>query len=404
MVAAIPSFLVMVEASFSDAARRDMMMRRGAGDTAGVSAVFQSVWLTLLLFSLCFGGLMLTATYLLPLDGWLGLEAIERNSRNVILALLCVHMMLSVQAGLLYGVFQCEGRYGLGAWLAALMQLLEFCGMVAAVALELGPVAAAGGYLAGRIAGLLILRLCLYRVVPWLRYGLEFASLPEVKRLCSPAVAGLAFPIGMALNIQGVRLVIGTVLGPSAVAVFVVTRTLCQLASQPVAFTYRLMEAEMALAFGSGQSELLLHLYCRLCSVSVWGALFLSLGLAVSGEWLLVFWTHGQTPMNWQLYALMLMAIVANSVWSAALALPFVTNRYQNISIGYVMINGLGAILVAYFAMNMAGLVGAGTGVLFADIVMIGFVVPAAMRKGGVAWRTWLGAVLTPPFFLFKHI
>lgn len=404
MVAAIPSFLVMVEASFSDAARREMMMIRGAGDTAGALAVFQSMWLTLLLFSLCFGGLILVIASMLPLAGWLGIETIDGNSLYAILALLGIHMMSSAQAGLLYGAFQCEGRYGLGTGLTALMQLLEFCGMAAAVSLNLGPVAAAAGYLAGRIIGLLILRLSLYHIAPWLRYGLGLASFQEVKRLCSPAFLGLAFPLGMALNIQGMRLVIGMVLGPTAVAVFVVIRTLCQLASQPVAFTYRLMEAEMALAFGSGQSELLQYLYRRLCSVSVWGALILSLVLAVFGEWLLAFWTHGHTPMNWSLYALMLLAVVANSVWNATLALPFVTNRYQNISVGYVMINGMGPILAAYFAMKSAGLTGAGVGVLFADLAMIVFIVPAAIRMGCITWRAWIGAMLPPPFFLFKHI
>ncbi len=404
IIAAIPSFLVMVEASFSDVARREMMMRHGSGDTAGALAVFQSIWLPLLLFSLCFGGIVLATAYMLPLKGWLGIETIDRNSLYAILFLLGIHMMLSTQAGLLYGAFQCRGRYGLGAGLAALMQLLEFCGMAAAVVLKLGPVAAAVGCLAGRSTGLLIMRLCLYRVVPWLRYGLGLASFTEFNRLWRPAIAGLAFPVGMALNIQGMRLVIGMVLGPSAVTVFVVTRTLCQLASQPVAFTYRLMEAEMAWAFGSGQGELLMHLYRRLCSVSVWGALILSLALAISGEWLLAFWTHGHTQMNEPLYALMLMAIVANSVWSAVLALPFVTNRYQDISVGYIFINGLAAILVAYFAMKVMGLAGAGVGVLCADIAMIGFVVPSTIRKGSITGRAWLGAILMPPVFLFKRI
>jgi hypothetical protein len=170
-----------------------------------------------------------------------------------------------------------------------------------------------------------------------------------------------------------------------------------------VAFTYRLMEAEMALAFGAGQRELLLHLWRRLCSISVWGALMMCLLLTVVGAQVLVFWTGGHTPMNWSLYALLLIAVVANSVWSAALALPFATNRYHNISIGYVLIYGGGAILGAYFAISMTGLAGAGMGVLLADIAMIAFVVPVAIRLGGGGWGAWITSVVRPPLFLLSR-
>lgn len=404
MITAIPALLVMTEASFSDAARREMMMRHGAGNTAGVLSVFQSMWVTLFLISLCLGALVAIATYMLPLAGLLQVESINRNHLNIIFVLLGIHMLLSSQAGLLYGGFQCEGCYGLGASLTALMQLLEFCGLVVAVVMGGGPEAAATGYLAGRVVGLSLLRLQLYRVAPWLRYGLGFASFREVNRLWSSAFSGLAFPLGVALNAQGMRLLIGTMLGPSAVAVFAVIRTLSQLASQPVAFTYRLMEAEMARAFGAGQRDLLLHLFRHLCSVSVWGALIMSLTLAIVGEKLLEFWTDGHTPMNWPVFILLLLAVVANSVWNAAIALPFVTNRYQKISIGYALIYGGGAILSAFFAIYMVGFVGTGAGILLADVAMIVFVVPIAIRQQGETWLTWVRAVLTPPLYLLKYI
>jgi O-antigen/teichoic acid export membrane protein len=73
----------------------------------------------------------------------------------------------------------------------------------------------------------------------------------------------MAFPLGNALNIQGIRLVVGLALGPAAVAVFAPLRTLSNLALQPRAVINRLMEPEMALAFGAGDPSLFRRLFTQ---------------------------------------------------------------------------------------------------------------------------------------------
>ena len=154
------------------------------------------------------------------------------------------------------GGFWIAGCYSNSMYFMALTQLMEFAGLAIMVVLGRGPVQAAFGYLIGRMMGTGLMWMGQRKVSPWLKHGFMNASWTEIKRLATPALSSLAFPLGNALNVQGMRLVVGMVLGPSAVALFVPLRTLSRVVMQPANIISRLIEPELALAYGSGNSFL----------------------------------------------------------------------------------------------------------------------------------------------------
>ena len=220
MLSAIPAYLSIGDGGFATAACREMTIRGGAGDKTGVRAVFQSTWLLLVAVSIAAGLLAFGFVQVAPLKDWLGFSVMKGLEIKFVLLLLVGHVLVGFQGGLLNGGFWVTGRYPIGMYLIAGTQLLEFLGLSAAVALGGGPVQAALGYLAGRLLGTGLMWLGQRQASPWLRHGFSHASFAELRRLTAPAFASLAFPLGNALNIQGMRLVVGLALGPSALAVF----------------------------------------------------------------------------------------------------------------------------------------------------------------------------------------
>jgi O-antigen/teichoic acid export membrane protein len=403
MVAAIPAFLAMSDGGFAGAASREMAMRSGAGDRLGTLAVFQSIWALLLVVS---AGLFFVAAGVveaLPLGTWLGFEEISAASLKVILLLLIVHVLVGFQGGLLYGGFWCSGRYPLGMTWMALTYLFEFVGLVVAVILGGGPVEAAAGFLAGRVMGTIILWLTLRGATPWLKFGFSKVSTKEIRRLTPPAFASLAFPLGNALNIQGMRLVVGLVLGPAAVAVFAPIRTLTRLALQPMAIINSLIQPEMGTAFGKGDTVLFARLFARSCQASVWLCLAGCLALVAIGNWLLPLWTAGKVEMHWPLFLLLLGAVAINATWYTALMVPYATNRHGRIAVFYSAIYGATAFVLAYAGAIFFGYVGVGAALLFVEAVMAVYVVLAALKLSGQLWRQWIRAVMCPPWWLFKY-
>ena len=220
MLSAIPAYLAISDGGFSGAASRDMSMKAGADDRPGALAVFQSTWALLCIISAVMLAAVTLFARVLPLGSWFGFRVIGAGELTTVLFLLLIYVFIGFQSDLLYGGFWCSGRYSLGIAVTNTTRLIEFIALATTVIMGGGPVEAAGAYLGGRIVGTMMTRLALRRATPWLRYGFSRISVQEIHRLARPALASMAFPLGNALNIQAMRLVVGIVLGPVAVAAF----------------------------------------------------------------------------------------------------------------------------------------------------------------------------------------
>ena len=214
MLSAIPAYLSISDGGFAGAACREMTMRSGAGDRSGTLKIFQSTWVLLMVASVATVLLAFGMVHFAPFGNWLGFSAVGARDVRTVLLLLVVHVLAGFQGSLLNGGFWVAGCYPSGMYLITITQILEFAGLAIAVASGGGPVLAALGYLAGRLLGTALMWIGQRRVSPWLRYGVSHATFSELRRLVAPAFASLAFPLGNALNIQGMRLVVGLVLGP----------------------------------------------------------------------------------------------------------------------------------------------------------------------------------------------
>lgn len=404
MVTAIPTYLAMADVGFAGTAGREMAMRVGANDRSGALSVFQSTWLFLILASLAVALLAGAVLATVPLGYWLHLEAISREDLSVVVLLLTAHVLVGFQSGLLYGGYCSEGRYGIGMFLTAAIYLLEFGGMVLAVVLGGGPIEAAWGFLAGRVVGFVLLRIVLIGIAPWLHFGWRRARRKQVLRLIQPAVASMAFPLGNALNIQGMRLVVGIALGPVAVTVFATLRTLSRVGFQLVQSVSHIIEPELGLAFGKGNNSLFRQIIRRSCQVAWWGALVACVVLSLAGETLLEAWSRGEVAMDWPLYASLLLATVVNALWFTALMAAYATNRHGRIASVYAFVYGVGALVLAYIGTQAAGLTGVGVAVVLAEAGMAAYVIPAALRLSDEKWTPWLRTVLQPPWFLVRRL
>jgi len=404
MLSAIPVYLSMSDGGFATAACRDMTMRAGAGDRKGALVMFQSTWVLLLAISAVTGVLVFLCVTFLPLRDWFDFTAMTEAQMRVVLLLLAGHVLIGFQGGLLNGGFWVAGRYPLGMTFVAIIQLLEFAGLAAAVALGGGPVEAAIAYMVCRLIGTIVMWLGQRRVSIWLKHGLMHASLAELKHLTAPAFASLAFPLGNALNIQGIRLVVGFVLGPAVVAVFVPLRTMSNLALQPRAVINSLIEPELGLAFGAGDFSLFRRFFAKSCRLSFWGCLVGALLVGSLGGWVLPVWTGGKIAMHWPAFILLLAAVPVNAIWNTALMVPYATNRHSRIAIFYGLVYGVLALVLARFGAAGLGLAGAALAILLVEAVMPVIVIHEALPMASMPLAEWLKSVLRPPIDMVGEI
>ena len=396
IIAAIPAYIAMSDLGFAAAGQAEMTMAVGRGDDDAAMDIFQGTWLLVTALSvaivLVMGGLASFA----PLADWFNIAVLSTRDMVTTLWLLGFSVLIAVQCSIIYAGFHAHGQYGLGMFLLAGIRLLEFILLAAAVSLGGGPVEAAAAWLAGRVIGAVVMRRLLRRTNPALSFGWERARAATLRRLAKPALASLGFPLGNALSIQGIIIVIGALFSPAAVVLFGTIRTMTRVGTHLVSALSVSAMAEISTAFGAGDTARVQKLHDRVCQLALWSAAVIAMGLLLLGAPLLRLWTLDAVTLQWPVFAPLLAAMVINGVSLASMMLVYSTNRHGRTAVVYVLVNAavLGA---AYILAPWAGLPGIAVCLLVAETVLAGYVISQSLALLDESPSQFLMMVLRPP-------
>ena len=396
ILTAIPAYLTMSDLGFTAAAQAEMTMAVGRGDRAAASDIFQGTWLLVTALSiaiiLALGGLASFA----PLAGWFNIAALSNGAIVAILWLLGFSVLFAVQCSILYAGFHAQGKYGRGQFLLAAIRLLEFLLLALTVSLGGGPVAAAGAWLTGRAVGGMVMWLLLHRAMPEFSLGWRRARVSTMKRLAKPALASLGFPLGNALNLQGVIIVIGVLFSPAAVVLFGTIRTMTRIGTQLVTALCVNVAPEISTAFGADDTARVRALHDHVCQAALWTAAVVAIGLLLFGAPLLRLWTLDAVTLQWPVFAPLLAIMVINGVSLASMMLVYATNRHTRVAVVYVLVNG--AVLgVAYMLGPWAGLTGIAVFLLIAESLLAAYVISTSLSLLGETLAEFIYTILRPP-------
>ncbi len=396
IVNSIPAYLSFSNVGFGSVAGNEMTMMVARDDRKGALRVFQSCWWLIAL--ICAASILLLSggLYALPAARLLKLSTLGEFDAKWIIFYLGVSVLLGQLEQLLQSAYRAIGRYPFGSFLKNMLSLGTFACMIAAVALGAGPRTAALVFASANIAVTLFFCILVRRDIPWLRFGWQYASFGEIRRLARPAIAFMGFPLGNALNLQGTLLAVGYALGPTEVVVFGTARTVSRVALQMVQMVNTTFEPEMSIAFGARNFELTRTLLRRACQLALFVAFGIILGMMTFGPWFLTHWTGGHVPPSRHLLAILLLVVLFYALWSTSATLMTSTNQHQRLATYYICGTGVSCILCYFFA-RAYGLYGAAASLLIAETVMNLYVVPACLRIARDTLPAFLASLLTIP-------
>src|ERR1700760_4414498 len=294
----IPSYLGLSDVGFGSVAGNEMTMLAAAQDFEQALVVFQSVWVLTTVITSLLGLGLLAAIWVLPVGTWLHMHAIEAFDARLIILLLGLAVLFGMQETLFQAAFRCVGKYPLGTMAKSVVVLAAFLSTMAGVALHLSPVPVAALYAGTNAVGVVALWILLRREVPWIRFGVRHAQWAVIRRLTAPALSFMSFPLVNALNLQGILVVIGYVLGPIAVVTFNTARTISRSAAQGMNLINNAIWPEMSAAFGTGAMDIARSLHRRACQIALVLCLGITLAAAVLGNHIWRVWTVGRVPTD----------------------------------------------------------------------------------------------------------
>jgi O-antigen/teichoic acid export membrane protein len=396
ILVAIPTYLALSDLGFGSVAANEMTMLVAKGEHQKALSIFQSTWILISFISGIIAVTLSATIFSLPIEQWLNLSTINHLEAVCILLLMILHLLVGQQRILINAGFRCEGNYPVGVLYENLLRLTEFGIVSLGISQGATPLVAAVIFLCIRILGTFGTWFDLRQKSPWLHYGYKQADVKVIKSLFIPASAYMGFPLGEALSIQGMTIAIGSLLGSASVVTFSTLRTVSRVAWQLLRSINYAVWPELSIAFGKENWSLARNLHTYSCKTALWLTFVILPGLALFGRQIISTWTAGQVSFDATLFNIMLLVILANSLWSTSQMVPLAVNQHQKIAFVFAM-SCLFSLVLAVGLMPHLGINGAAISLLLIDTLMIFVVIKKSLDLLNESLKNFLFQILSPP-------
>jgi O-antigen/teichoic acid export membrane protein len=380
LLSAVPSYLTLSDIGFGDASGSDMSVRAAANDRQGALETFQSSWI--LVTTVSFAVLLATAAsvWWIPWRHWLRLSSVSDFKAATVMFILAAYVIVAQQNGITESGYRCDGNFATGTLWIMVLRLTEAVAATCVAVMGGSLVSVALTYLAMRILGSVGYAALLLRKSPWLHYGIRHARLERIREMVRPALGFTAFPIGNALSLQGLTILVGALLGPVAVVSFSTMRTLSRLNFQLVNVVVFALWPELSKAFGEGNISLARKIHRHACQASLGLSLIGALFLGAVGPFVFRLWTRGAVNFDANCFHVLLLVIIANSLWYTSSVVPMSTNAHHRIAVTHVLASAV-SLCLSWILVHPFGLVGAALGLLLIDASMTWLVLRTALGQ-----------------------
>ncbi|BEI32947.1 MATE family efflux transporter [Polynucleobacter sp. HIN5] len=206
-------------------------------------------------------------------------------------------------------------------------------------------------------------------------YKLEKPNIEIIKKSIKPSLHFFNIQISQALNIQGILLVVGLILGSSQVVIFSVMRTVVNSARQILSLIINTCWHELTYLYSTKKYEELKTLFQLIYEITLFLTLLISGLLIIYGEKIFILWLGSDFIYDPSLMDLFLIYIVQFILWTTAGNLLMSINLHKKYS-KLMFISSLLSILCAFLGGNLYGLKGVIIGMIIVDIILPIWLVP----------------------------
>jgi O-antigen/teichoic acid export membrane protein len=398
LLSAIPTYLSLSDLGFGNASGSDMCIRVAANDREGALRTFQSSWVLVTFASLIALVVASATVWWIPWQAWLRLSNLQSHQAATIIIVLGAYIVTAQQNGVADSGFTCDGHFATSSFWMTFLRLAEAVAATAVVALRGSLLAVAITYLLVRCVGTIGFVFLLRKMSPWIRYGIRYARLTTIRQLAAPAFGFMALPVGYALNLQGLILVLGARLGPIAVVSFSTLRTLSRLNSQLIAVIKHPLWPELSRAFGEGNIALARRLHRHACQAALGLSIFGGLMMWIVGPFVYRLWVRHAVSFDARCFHVLLLVVVTSSLWDTSSVIAMSINAHFRIALTYSAAAAL-TLAMAWILVAPLGTVGAAIALFATDGWMTWLVLRTSLRQTQDDLKSFVAALFTFPRF-----
>jgi len=397
LLAAIPTYFLLSDLGFVTSGSNELARRSELESEDSVRDFFADYTASFMRWSVLVFAVIVALAWLVPFHGWLGIEKLSETQTNLVFTLLVADALVSMNGLALLAGLRARRLLHVGLLLRAgsSIAILSLV-MIGVTWFDAGPVEAAAIQVCVRLVEFAVHLVILKRQ----RLTVPFSPLHRNREPMRPfVITGLEymlFPMGEAMLLQGMTLLVGVFTTPVVVAAFATHRTLSRLTAQVLLVAVNPVRAEAGLMQGEANRHELARVVISASRLTLWASLILVAILLAFGGWIFATWTHGRVSFDAALLAVLACATVIEGVWRVPSSVRLGTNRHRPLATGFLFSSLLGLASAAVLVFP-AGIVGMAWGMVIAQLAMCLITIPLTTPLIGMGNAAYLRAVAHPP-------
>jgi acetyltransferase-like isoleucine patch superfamily enzyme/O-antigen/teichoic acid export membrane protein len=368
-LSALPAYLVLSNLGLTSTAGNSLAMIAEKGDQRDMQGVFQSTWAMVNIVS--FGILFLLTVIILNINlkSFFGLTLTSNFDFNFTLIILLFNVAMSMQTGIFEIAFRAIKKNPVATFFSNMIRLFEW--LVATVLVLLGEkfMAIATGASLVRLLGNLIFWLILVKSGNKLKIGTRYASLAQIRKLLRPAIATMCFPIGLSLSMQGIILIISSLVGSAGVTLFSVYRTFTRVPIQLATSINQAVWPELSYAYGNNDIPTVKNLVNKMQLICAALGIIVVAVIYFFGVPLINIWTSTPLQHNELLLQLLTATAFIHIFWQPLWVVQMATNKHILFAVLFLVISVFSFVL-GWFLTQQSGLQGCGYAILASEFLM----------------------------------
>ncbi|MBC3302937.1 hypothetical protein H0Z09_17540 [Pseudomonas sp. SWRI18] len=372
VLSAIPTYLALSDLGVTTAASSKVVIWHERGRLRVARAVYSTSFAFLSLAGLSMLLLALGALAFFDLFSLLNLKSISSGDGVLILSALTGYSLLCLFTNMISIRYRAFKALPLSSLIMNVIRMLEWSAALMCAYLTHSLVDTSLVLLAVRAIGLVSKNLIANRLGITLRFNASAVGKRAFVTLIKPSLASLAFPIGLALNVQGLIILLSVLLSPGHAAIFGLYRTISRVLVQFSTVVNQSLWPEISYAFSIGDNQLVRKMIRYALKFSLPIACVMGALVVAFGGTLFDVWSGRKDDYSSSIMLVLILGALTHVAWQVYWVALMATASYSSFAVVFMLVS-LASMLAVFCLAQDYGLLGVCYVLVATEVVLFGF-------------------------------
>lgn len=369
VISAIPTYLALSDLGVTTAASSKVVIWHERAKYFNASAIYSTSFAFLLAASLTIiSGTIFCLLYLDIFD-LLNLKHINSGEGAIILVNLICYSMLCLFTNMIAIRFRAYKCYPLSSFIMNFIRMLEWTVALGIAHYTQSLLATSATLLITRLTGLIAKNIIANCLGIKLKFMFSSINKRAFKTLVKPSISSLAFPIGLAMNVQGLVIILSITLSPAQAAIFSLYRTISRVLVQLSAIVNQSIWPEISYAYSAGDYPLLKKMISAALKVSLSSASIMGIFIILFGRDIFNLWSGRGADYSSSIMTILIIGAIINVAWQIYWVTLMATSNHSSFAVVFMLASTLSTTVI-YYTSDSLGLIGACYIIVAAELIL----------------------------------